>query len=338
MPIKISETKGVLGTPAFDTFVPLLTENANIQDALELFYYGNLSDGSTYDTVNSIYANLLSFQTSIASNQSSISGHVGATAAHGATGAVVGTTNTQTLSNKTLESPIINLPASGDGLSPIGSIIIHAGSSAPTGWLLCDGTSYPTTTHPNLFNTIGHQFGGSGLNFNVPNLKGKVVVGIDGAQAQFDARGETGGAMTHQHAASNSGNTSIAHNHSIDPPNTGTSENGAAHYHGTNNHSHNYNPPSTTTSSSSSNNSVTLGSGYSHANSGHTHTLNIGEEGTNAAAPNTGNADVNHSHTVDIGAFGTTGGEGGSHAHTTPVSDSLSNLQPYMALNYIIKH
>jgi hypothetical protein len=36
--------------------------------------------------------------------------HVAATAAHGATGAVVGTTNTQTLTNKTLTSPAITTP------------------------------------------------------------------------------------------------------------------------------------------------------------------------------------------------------------------------------------
>jgi hypothetical protein len=47
---------------------------------------------------------------------------------------------------------------------------------------------------------------------------------------------------------------------------------------------------------------------------------------------------INHAHTVDIAAFNTTGGEGGSHTHTNPASDSPSNLQPYMALNYIIKH
>jgi hypothetical protein len=41
--------------------------------------------------------------------------HISATAAHGATGAVVGTTNTQTLSNKTLASPVMTgTPVVGD--------------------------------------------------------------------------------------------------------------------------------------------------------------------------------------------------------------------------------
>lgn len=39
-----------------------------------------------------------------------LSSHATGTAVHGATGAVVGTTNTQTLTNKTLTSPSVNSP------------------------------------------------------------------------------------------------------------------------------------------------------------------------------------------------------------------------------------
>jgi hypothetical protein len=101
----ISSTKG-FSNPQFNTYVPDLGESANIQNAFELFYYGISESGTTYDNVNSIYANLVSFDSRI--NDIDIDTHVNATAAHGATGAVVGTTNTQTLTNKTLTTPKIN--------------------------------------------------------------------------------------------------------------------------------------------------------------------------------------------------------------------------------------
>lgn len=50
-------------------------------------------------------------------------------------------------------------------------------SATPSGWLLCDGTSYPTATYPALFAAIGYAYGGAGANFNVPNLVNFVPVG-----------------------------------------------------------------------------------------------------------------------------------------------------------------
>ena len=107
----ISSTKGFTN-PQFDTYVPDLGESANIQNAFELFYYGNSTNGQTLgqpgDVVNSIYANLVDFDSRITAND--ITTHANATAVHGATGAVVGTTNTQTLTNKTLTTPTLNTP------------------------------------------------------------------------------------------------------------------------------------------------------------------------------------------------------------------------------------
>ena len=94
---KISITKG-FSNNTFDTYVPELTDNANIQDALELFYYGDSTVGNTYDTVNSLYRNIVDFDSRITDTETSISG---------AAGGIVGDTNTQTLTNKTLTSPNI---------------------------------------------------------------------------------------------------------------------------------------------------------------------------------------------------------------------------------------
>jgi hypothetical protein len=105
---KISVSKGLTNPPIFDTYVPELSDNANIQNAFELFYYGNSDTGNTIDGTNSIYSNLIEFDTRIDSAENNISGHIGANSAHGATGAVVGTTDTQELTNKTLTSPKIN--------------------------------------------------------------------------------------------------------------------------------------------------------------------------------------------------------------------------------------
>jgi microcystin-dependent protein len=83
------------------------------------------------------------------------------------------------------------------GVAPTGSIMIWAGSSAPAGWLLCDGTLYSNTTYAALYAIVGTTYGSGTGTFAVPNLKGKIPVGIDAADAAFNTRGETGGQKTH---------------------------------------------------------------------------------------------------------------------------------------------
>jgi microcystin-dependent protein len=473
---RISSSKGLTFTPPFDTYIPELSDNADIQNAFELFYYGNSSDGNTLGDV-SIYGNLVDFDTRITTVTGGLSGHDGATSDVHGTGAgnlVVGTGTIQTLTNKTLTSPVISggtlnggvaltvdstelntldgitastaelntldgitatvtelnyvdgvtssiqtqidtkspsasptftgtvvLPSTTsignvssteiayvDGVTssiqtqintntPTGMISIHAGSSAPTGWLLCDGTSYASASYASLFGVVGYTFGGSGANFNVPNLKGRVVVGIDGAQTQFDSRGETGGAMTHFHASSNSGNTIPTTSGASDGNTTNASSSAnsgnasAGNSTGTHlfnagndattssnsaNHTHSVNPGETATTNDGSHNHTTTNAA-NNINAGvyatvmdnvsagsHSHNVNI-------ATFNSDNQSANHTHTVDdhyhntadhshtIGHTHTTPDHSHtvSHSHTTPASDIISNLQPYIALNYIIK-
>lgn len=83
--------------------------------------------------------------------------------------------------------------------TPVGSISLFAGTTAPNGWLICDGSAVSRTDYANLFSVIGTTYGtGDGsTTFNIPNLKGKVPVGLDSSDTSFDTIGETGGEKTH---------------------------------------------------------------------------------------------------------------------------------------------
>ena len=78
-----------------------------------------------------------------------------------------------------------------------GMISMWGGATAPTGWLLCNGASVATASYPGLFAIIGYSYGGSGANFTLPDLRGRVPVGA-GTGAGLTARtvGQTGGAET----------------------------------------------------------------------------------------------------------------------------------------------
>ena len=58
-------------------------------------------------------------------------------------------------------------------ISPTGMISAYGGSSAPNGWLICDGSAVSRTDYADLFNVIGTSFGtGDGsTTFNLPDLR-----------------------------------------------------------------------------------------------------------------------------------------------------------------------
>jgi microcystin-dependent protein len=115
-------------------------------------------------------------------------------------------------------------------LMPTASLMPYAGSSAPTGYLLCDGAAISRTTYSDLFGIVGTTYGvGDGsTTFNIPDLRGRVIAGQDdmgGTSANRltgqsgglngDNLGATGGAETHLLTAAESGLPDHTHSISI---------------------------------------------------------------------------------------------------------------------------
>lgn len=85
----------------------------------------------------------------------------------------------------------------GDGFDS-GDIIATARATARTGWMLCQGQSLLRSAFPRLFAAIGTQYGAAdSTHFNLPDARGRNLIGLDSTQAEFDVLGEKGGAKTH---------------------------------------------------------------------------------------------------------------------------------------------
>jgi microcystin-dependent protein len=92
------------------------------------------------------------------------------------------------------------------GSTPPGSIVMYAGMTAPSGWLLCNGAAVSRTTYATLWNLLGTTYGpGNGsTTFNLPDLTQRF------ARIDSSAMGANGGGGSHTHAL-----TLNAHDHSV---------------------------------------------------------------------------------------------------------------------------
>jgi microcystin-dependent protein len=235
-------------------------------------------------------------------------------------------------------------PSALGALSPTGMIAAFGGAVAPTGWLLCDGTSYPTATYPALsavlagaYDTSAGQSAPGAGNFRVPILKGRIPVGLDVGVPAFATLGSSGGQVAVTLTAAESGVAS--HTHPVSA--TGTSAlNSVSHQH-----------TFTTASDGSHSHTIDL-IGQNLANLGEHKSASSSDyaagepDGNNfGAGARSGivNSGGSHTHT------GTTASNNANHTHgvtvtgnaTAPVTASASsahdNLQPYLTVNYIIK-
>jgi microcystin-dependent protein len=81
------------------------------------------------------------------------------------------------------------------GLAPAGVVLPFAGSTAPTGWLLCFGQAVSRTTYASLFTALGTSYGaGDGsTTFALPDLRGRIPGGKDNMGGSAASRLTSGG-------------------------------------------------------------------------------------------------------------------------------------------------
>jgi microcystin-dependent protein len=212
-----------------------------------------------------------------------------------------GTNNTRIATTAFVQAEIA---ARSSAAVPTGTISAYTGSSAPSGWLLCDGSAVSQATYSDLFGVIGLTFGDpGGGNFNLPDLRGRIPAG-KGTGTGMDTLGNSDGQSagtrrpTHAHTFSLSvGASSGSHSHSLSGSSDGS-------------HSHTFDGTTGTTSRASGSDATvaTIGTVTSSSAGSHNHSVTANSSGA-------------HSHTIS-GSVGSSG---------------MSEKPAYMVANYIIK-
>lgn len=104
---------------------------------------------------------------------------------------------------------------------PPGAALPYGGTSAPAGFLMCDGAAVSRTTYSTLFSAIGTAFGsGDGsTTFNVPDMRGFFMRGVSGGSGHDpDAGSRTAlnpGGNTGDNVGSYQADEFTSHSHTI---------------------------------------------------------------------------------------------------------------------------
>jgi microcystin-dependent protein len=239
---------------------------------------------------------------------------------------------------------------------PAGAITAFGGASAPTGWLLCDGSAVNRTTYATLFALFSTTYGvGDGsTTFNLPDLRGRTIVGKG---TNLDTLGESDGlgvgsrTPKHNHgvgtlAVATAGGHGHAHTLAI-----GAS---GSHSHGTDSQgSHSHGGNTSAGGASGANTSGAIGTtnvqgpgAYGVGVNSHYHDVGFFGSHTHSIATDTAGGHGHNitaaTHTHATGDFtGSIGGADGTHTHgvsgTIGTTAGVAETPAFFVLNYIVK-
>jgi len=213
---------------------------------------------------------------------------------------------------------------------PVGAVMMWAGAttSLPSGWIMCDGSSYSTTgTYAGLFAVIQYRYGGATTIFNVPKLNANYIpIGTSSLNADASRQTTTPSITVSTSSVASSGHShtynftlnnhaSTGHTHTYNAvgqgnhahTHTGTSDNDVV-----NSHTHTYFKPN------SGGNNITFNPATQHTHGFTTGAASVTTHNHTAATTLTTNSDTGHAHTVASSTWGSNSDT--THAHTLSAS------------------
>ena len=200
----------------------------------------------------------------------------------------------------------------------------------PTGWLLCDGSSYAIATYPDLYAAVLTFFNvpaPAGGQFRVPNLNGRLSRG--GSASVPVSESFAGGTDTHAHA-------NVVHGHTMSTLHLHTTP---AHTHNFLGHRHlaaqHHHPPGTLNipSGVTGENAKDTPNDVSAATPGHTHAVTGLTDDASTRFEDSPTFVVNSD---GGGISSATGGPPASYDASVSV-DPANHLPPYLNVFFIIK-